>query len=52
MVNDRFSILVAEFEDEESANLALGNTQAQQKNRAIAIEDAAVIQKHQDGRLQ
>ena len=52
MVAGRFSVLVAEYEDEESAYLALQTMQVQQKNRAITIEDAAVIQKNLDGKLQ
>lgn len=51
MVNDRFSILVAEFEVEESATLALDNIHAQQSSRAITINDAAVIHKDLDGKI-
>ena len=51
MVNDRFSILVAEFEDEESANLTLKNIRNQQNSRAITLMDAAVIRKNSDGKI-
>ena len=51
MVNDRFSILVAEFEDEGSANLTLKNIRDQQNSRAITLMDAAVISKNSDGKI-
>jgi uncharacterized membrane protein len=52
MVDGRFSVLVAEFEDEESSLLALKNIHDQQNSRAIMIQDAAVIHKGLDGKIQ
>jgi uncharacterized membrane protein len=52
MVDGRFSVLVAEFENDESANLALKNIYVQQNSRAITIKDAAIIRKELDGKIQ
>ena len=52
IVDERFAVLVAEFETEDSADQALKSIQAQTKERAISIKDAAVIRKDSDGKLQ
>ena len=46
-----FAVIVAEFQDEKAADLALMNLKAEQKKKAFTIKDAAIIQKDPSGKL-
>jgi len=46
-----FAVIVAEFQDEKAADLALMNLKAERKQKAFTIKDAAIIQKDPSGKL-
>ena len=46
-----FAVIVAEFQNEKAADLALMNLKAEQKKKAFTIKDAAIIQKDPSGKL-
>jgi uncharacterized membrane protein len=46
-----YAVVVAEFQEEKDAELAFKNLKAERKEKALTIQDAAIIRKAADGKL-